>query len=262
MFGRAWTLMRASGRVLWMEQALILLAVGPIVTFAAIVVGEAAVAAVAPTAAVALLVPAIVLVVCASMFWSAAIVAGANEVGEGRSPTVAASVATAARHLPAICAWAFFSLTIGVAIRLAGGLLRKVGVLPTYTAETAWSVATMLVLPAIVVDGATSPAARQRSRALLGPTWKARVAGQLGFDLVALVAVAPTLLLFVVAALLDVDALMSAALLVCFGSFIAAALATSACLSVYRAMLYRHVTGRAVPVLYDDGSITRELAPA
>jgi hypothetical protein len=196
------------------------------------------------------------------MFWSAAIVAGANEVGEGRSPTVAGSMAIAARHLPAICAWAFFSLTVGLAIRLAGGLLGRLGVLATYAAETAWSVATMLVLPAIVVDGATSPAARQRSRALLGPTWKTRVAGQLGFDLVAIIAVTPTLLLIVVAALLDVDALMSAALLVCFGSFIAAALATSACLSVYRAMLYRYVTGRAVPTSYNDGSLTRELVPA
>jgi hypothetical protein len=120
----------------------------------------------------------------------------------------------------------------------------------------------MLVLPAIVVDGQTSPAARERSRALLGSTWKTRVAGQLGFDLVAIIAVAPTLVLIVLAALLDVDALMSAALLLCVGSFIAAALATSACLSVYRAMLYRHVTGRAIPTFYADDSVTRELAPA
>jgi hypothetical protein len=259
MFGRALGLMSASWRVLWAEQSLVLLAVGPAVTFAAVIIGEAAIAAFAPTAAVALLVPAAVFVVCASMFWSAAIVAGANEVADGRSPSVAGSMRLAARHTPAVCAWAFYSLTVGVAIRLVARLLGRLGVATAWAGDVTWSVATMLVLPAIVIDGATSPDARRHSRALLGPTWRARLAGQFGFDLVAVAVAAPTLVLVVVAALLDVDALMSAALLACVGTFIAAALVTSACLSVYRAMLYRHVTGRSVPALYGAQQLTRDL---
>jgi hypothetical protein len=247
MTTNARALMRAACRVMWAEQSLILLAVFPLLTLLGIVLAEAVIASVAPSAAVALLVPAIVAVVGASMFWSAAIVAGANDVAEGRSPTVAGAVRTAAQHWPAIFAWAFFALTVGIAIRLFGALFGRFGILLAYVGETAWSVAAMLVLPAIVIDGETSRGARRSSRRLLGDSWRERVVGQLGFDLVALALVAPALLFVVVAGLLDNGPLMGIALLVCFGVFIGAALAASACLSVYRAMLYRQVTSRPIP---------------
>src|SRR4051794_9433693 len=157
MATNARVLMRAACRVMWAEQSLILLAVAPLLTLLAIVLGEAVIASVAPTAAVALLVPAIVAVVCSSMFWSAAIVAGANDVADGRSPTVAGAVRAAATHWPAICAWAFFALTVGIAIRLFGSLFGRLGILLTYVGEAAWSIAAMLVLPAIVIDGENSP---------------------------------------------------------------------------------------------------------
>jgi hypothetical protein len=251
---RASVLMRASLRVMWAEQSLILLAVAPVLTFAAIVIAEALIASVAPTAAVALLVPAALGVVFASMFWSAAIVAAANEVAERRSPTVAGATMAAAKRWPAVCAWAYYAVTVGIVVRLLGALLRRFDVFATSVGETAWSVATMLVLPAIVVDGATAPDARRRSRELLDESWAERVTGQLGFDLVAVVLAAPTLLLVVAAALLDNGPLMGAAILVCFSTFIAVALATSACLSVYRAMLYRLVTDRPLPVNFADGT--------
>jgi hypothetical protein len=243
--------MRASWRVMWAEPALVLLAVGPIVTFPAVVIVEAAIAALAPTAAVAMLVPAIGFVVCASMFWSAAIVAGANDVAEGRHATVAASLERAAAHLPAVCAWAFYSLTVGVAIRLVSSVFGRFGAFVAYAGETAWSVATMLVLPAIVIDGASSRDARRLSCDVLHTTWGERLTGQLGFDLVAAVLCVPVVGFVVLAALLDNSALMSVALLTCVAVFIGVALMTSACVSVYRTMLYREVHGRPVPEPYD-----------
>jgi hypothetical protein len=152
-----------------------------------------------------------------------------------------------------VCGWAFYAVTVGIAIRLLGSLLGRFAVFATYAGETAWSVATMLVLPAIVVDGATAPEARRRSRELLGESWAERVAGQLGFDLVAALLVAPALVLVFAAALLDNGPVMGAAILTCFATFIGVALATSACLSVYRAMLYRLATGRPVPVPFAGG---------
>jgi hypothetical protein len=245
---------------MWDEQSLVLLAVAPLLTFAALIVAMAAVASIAPIAAVALLAPAAVTVVVASMFWSATIVAAANEVAEQRSPTVAGSVRAAAHHLPAICGWAFVSLSVGVLLRVFGAALGRLGMFVTYSAETAWSVATMVVLPAIVVDGATAAEAQRRSRERLGSSWATRLTGQLGFDLVAAAAVVPALAFVVVAALLDNGPLMGFALLLCVAVFIAAALAASACLSVYRTMLYRSVTGRSLPEAFDFGDISS--APA
>jgi hypothetical protein len=244
---------------MWAEQALVLLAVAPLLSFAAVIVFEAFVASVAPLAAVALLVPAALAVVVLSMFWSAAIVAATDDVAEGRTATVAGAVCRAAAHLPAIAAWAFFSLTVGVAIRLVSSLFGRFGVLVAYAGGTAWSVATMLVLPAIVVDGLPAPAARARSTALARSSLDLRLTGQLGFDLVAAVLLLPAVALLVVAALIDNSALTSLALLGCFGAFIAAALVTSACLSVYRTMLYRQVHGRPLPELYGDATLRTTL---
>jgi hypothetical protein len=252
MFGRAVPLMRASWQLMWAEQSLVLLAVAPICTFAAIVVVEAAVASLAPTAALALLVPAALTVVFASMFWSAAIVAAANEVAEGRSPTVLTSVQVAAAYLPEICAWALYSLTVGVAIRVVSGVFGRFGAFFTWAGETAWSIATMLVLPAIVLDGASPPDARRRSRERFRDTWAERVTGQLGFDLVGAALALPGFVLVVAAALVDNGPLLSVSLLLCVGGFIGAALVTSACLSVYRTMLYRSVMGRPLPPAFAE----------
>jgi len=109
----------------------------------------------------------------------------------------------------------------------------------------------MLVLPAIVLDGATPPEARRRSRDRFRDTWAERVTGQLGFDLVGAALALPGFVLVIVAALIDNGPLLSVALLLCVGGFIGAALVTSACLSVYRTMLYRSVSGRPVPLPFD-----------
>ncbi len=247
---------------MWAEQSLVLLAAAPAVSFVVLIFGEALIASIAPLAAVAMLFPAALAVVFLSMFWSAAIVAGANEVAEGRSPTVARAVRDAARHLPAICAWAFYSLTVGVALRVVGGLFGRFGVFVTYAGELAWSVASMLVLPAIVIDGVDAPAARRASRALLGTDADQRVTGQLGFDAVGALLASPVLLIVFVAALLDNGPLMGVAIVTCFAVFIAAALTTSVCLSVYRTMLYRQARGRAVPAAYGSAPAATDFATA
>jgi hypothetical protein len=250
MLRRAFGLMQAAWRVMWAEQSLLLLAVAPVLTFAAIVLFEATVASISPLAAVALLVPAAVAVVCTSMFWSAAIVAAADDVADGRSPTVARAVRRAAARLGAVCGWAFYSLTVGVAIRLLGSLVGRFAAFLTYAGETAWSAATMLVLPAIVLDGASPQEAVRRSRERFGDTWDVRVAGQVGFDVVALLLASPALAFVFAAALVDNGPLLGIALLACFASFIGAALLTSACLSVYRTMLHRALHGRPVPAAF------------
>ena len=247
---------------MWTEQSLVLIAVAPVCTFVVLIIAMAAIASVAPIAAVVLLLPAAVAVVVASMFWSGAIVAAANEVADGRSPTVAGSMRITAQHLPAIGAWAFFSLTVGVLIRLFGAVLGRFGALVSYSAETAWSVATMLVLPAIVIDGASAAEARRMSRGQLGSSWTTRLVGQLGFDVVAAVLVLPALVFVFVAAVLDNGPLMGIALLTCVAMFIAAALAASACLSVYRTMLYRYVNGRSLPAAFDVVELGDAMRPS
>jgi hypothetical protein len=134
--------------------------------------------------------------------------------------------------------------------------------LVSYSAETAWSVATMLVLPAIVIDGANAAEARRMSRGQLGSSWTTRLVGQLGFDVVAAVLVLPALVFLFVAALLDNGPLMGVALLTCVAMFIAAALATSACLSVYRTMLYRYANGRSLPAAFDVVELRDAVPPA
>src|SRR4051794_26199333 len=142
MFPRALALIRSSLRVLWAEQSLILLAVAPMMSFLGIITAELIIATIAPTAAVALLIPAAAFVVFLSMFWSAAIVAGANEVAEERSPTVATATRIAATHAPAIAAWAFWSLTVGLVIRFFSSLLGRFAIFAAYTGDLAWSVGT------------------------------------------------------------------------------------------------------------------------
>jgi hypothetical protein len=187
------------------------------------------------------------------MFWSGAIVAGANEVAEGRSPTVLGSMRLAAMHLPAICAWAFYAVTVVVAIRVVSSLLGRFGAFVAAAGESAWSVVTMLVLPAIVIDGASSPEARRRAREALPASWGTSLTGQLGFDLVGAVLLVPALLFVFVAALVDNSAVTTVALLTFVATTIGVALVTSACISVYRTMLYREVHARGVPALYDAG---------
>jgi Zn-finger nucleic acid-binding protein len=126
-------------------------------------------------------------------FFDCAIVATTLARLQGGSPTLGDAVATAMLRLPVIVGWALCSTIVTV----ARGLVERWGGLPgrlaSRAAGLAWSVATFLVVPVIVVEGTGPEEALERSIALLRRTWGEQIVFRLGFRLFAFVLVLPAL---------------------------------------------------------------------
>ena len=198
---RSVTLLRVSWRVLLLDRELLLLPVlsiaaclGLLAAWAALAFGalrpafEAASGDMA-AAVLAVLVGSVIATVLGAWvvatFFTAALIAAAQERLAGGDPTAWSGMRTAARRLPQIMKW---GLIRGAAAFLLGrrrggsgtGLLG--GLVPDL-AGLAWSVASYLVTPVILTEGAGPVTGIKRSVELLRGTWGEQLSARFGFGL-------------------------------------------------------------------------------
>lgn len=180
-----------------------------------------------------------------TLFFNAAVVAGASERLNGGDPTVGSALKAAWAKAGRLLAWAVVVATVNVilqAIRERSGVL---GRLLASVAGMAWNLATFFMVPILLFEKQGLGASVKRSGGLFKQTWGETVLGQGGLGLAGFVcglaALAVGLLaLFLLSPLGIVGVVVGAAVLV-VGMLGVTAL-FSVLEGVYKAALYRYAT--------------------
>jgi Family of unknown function (DUF6159) len=206
---------------------------------------------------VALMVIAYLLVTFIGMFFSAALICGANERLSGGSPTLGSSLAGARKHAGKILVWSAFSATVSVAIRQASQRVGLLGKIVVSIIGAVWAVATFFVLPIMIVEGVGVNDAFNRSKALMKKTWGEQV---IGGGIVSLVMI-PVFLVWAVISVgvLTLNIWAGLAMLV-VGALVL--IATGHMLSVvFSTALYKFATTGVVPAGFNPEAISTAFTP-
>ena len=186
----------------------------------------------------------------------AALVAAADDVLHGREADPATNRAAARGHLGALVGWGAISVTVGLLISLLrgngeGGIVTSIlrGLLAGLVAAV-WSVVTIMVMPAIVLEGLGAVPAIKRSAGLIRTTWgeallgSVRIGARFGFVYILpgiLLIVGGVVLIIAVGGALVAGGVLLAIIgvgLVLWGSVLAAT-----CRNVFGVALFRWTTG-------------------
>jgi hypothetical protein len=181
------------------------------------------------------------------IFCNVAVVAGALIRLGGEDPTISDGFHAAFDRLPAIIGYAAIAATVGMLLRYIAERTGLIGRLVMGGLGVAWSLATFLVAPVLVVEGLDPVRAIARSSSLLRTTWGEQIGGNVGiglvFGLASVFVVVAAGALFAV--LVDISATASAVVVVVAVVVIAAlALLGTTLQAVFTASVYRYaVTG-------------------
>jgi hypothetical protein len=135
----------------------------------------------------------------AVVFFNAALVFSAVRYFEIGSTSVGAGLAAASKRIPSILMWSVIAATVGLVIRVIGGVLTKaarrggigmfVAKLVTAGLYGLWITATYFALPVLVVEGVGPFAAARRSVTLIKSRWTDVLGGQGMLGVLAVLAV-------------------------------------------------------------------------
>lgn len=108
-----------------------------------------------------------VVATAATVIFQVALVFAASDRIEGRTPTIAGSLAQAWGRKNVIFSWAILSAVVGTAIRMLEQRLGLVGRLIGVAGGLAWAVATFLVIPVLAFEDVGPIEAIKRSSSIL-----------------------------------------------------------------------------------------------
>ncbi len=185
-------------------------------------------------------------------FFNVAIVSGAVQSMSGASssqpaPTVGGCLREAMSRLPAILGWAAVSATVGLVLRLIEDRSPKVGQFVAGLLGLAWTFASFLVVPALVVDNLGPIAALKQSSLLLRRTWGENLVGNFSFGLIFFLLMLPAWIaigLGVYAIVATHNMILGGALIgLAIVFVIALALVQSTLQSIFQAAVYLYTKG-------------------
>ena len=179
------------------------------------------------------------------IFSNTALVGAAMIRLDGGDPTLRDGFRIAWSRLPTIIGYALISATVGMVLRAISERGGIVGVIVASIIGIAWSLATFLVIPVLVVEKMGPIASIKRSSGLLRQTWGEQLIGGGGiglvFGLIALGAIVLVGLLVVglaaVSPVLAVAGIVVGVLVIALIALIGAALS-----GIFQASLYRFAT--------------------
>ena len=124
-------------------------------------------------------------------YFTAGLVAGANEVLDGRDTTVADSLRAANAKLHRILPWALVQATVSMVISAIEERAGFVGQIIASLIGAAWAVVTFLTIPIIMLEDLGPWNALKRSGTLFKQTWGENIVAQAGFGLLSFVVSLP-----------------------------------------------------------------------
>ena len=115
------------------------------------------------------------------VFFNAAIVACAASRMSGGNPTIGDGLRTAASRLPLIVSWALVSATVGLVLRIIEDRSDTIVQVVMAVIGIAWTVASFLVVPILVVENKNPFTALKDSTVMLKRTWGERAVANFSF---------------------------------------------------------------------------------
>ena len=271
-FSRSWELVKASASVLRSDKELlvfpVLSGIAAMIVVATFLVPAFAMRLFDGEAGIGTAVIGFLFYLCqyfVIFFFNAALVAAAMIRLEGGDPTVADGLRAARERIVPILGYAAIAATVGmllqamknkennVVMRIVGSLL-----------GVAWTLASFLVVPVLVMQNVGPIDAIKRSVELLKRTWGENAIGNVGIGLV--FGLVTALVVVVAAVLVFLAASVSGALAVTVAVFAVLALVTlgiiqSALAGVYSAALYRYATVGEAPAGFSGTGLQTAFQP-
>jgi hypothetical protein len=185
------------------------------------------------------------------IFFNAAIVACATLRMTGGNPTVGDGFRAAFSRLPVIIGWALISATVGLILRIIQDRSKWIGQIVAGLLGAAWTVASFLVVPMLVVENKNPIEALKESTVLVKKTWGEQLAGNFGFGIITFLLMIPAVLI-IVAGLASGNAALIAGC-VALGVFyiIALSLVQSTLRAIFQAAVYLYARDGRVPEGFD-----------
>lgn len=115
-----------------------------------------------------------------TIFSNSALIGAAMIRLEGGDPTVRDGLNIATKHIGAIFGYAVISATVGMILRALSERSGILGQIVVSLIGFVWTVATFLVIPVLVIEGAGPIEGIQRSGSMLKKTWGEQIIGNLG----------------------------------------------------------------------------------
>jgi len=174
-----------------------------------------------------------------TIFFNAALISAANERLSGGDPTIESALAGATARFGKILPWAIVSATVSTILRAVQERAGLLGRLVAGIAGIAWALITFLVLPVIVMEGLSVPAAVRRSKELFTRTWGEQMAGNVAIGLASFLAILLTLPLIVLAVVVPSTVITVVAVIVAVAWFAMVAVVAGAMSAIFQTALYR-----------------------
>ncbi|TDV42720.1 DUF6159 family protein [Actinophytocola oryzae] len=255
-FARSWQMFTASWRVLRSRKELVVFPIlsGAAGLLVAIIFLTPAVFTLdvdsrdggASPATYVLLVAFYLVSAYVAIFFNTALISQAHIALMGGDPSVAGGLRTAGSMAGRLLPWALLSATVSMIIRAIEERLGFVGRIIGGMVGMAWHLVTYLVLPVMVLEGATTKPAVKRSVELFRGTWGENVLGNAGIGAVGFLLFLPSVLLVGLGI-----AAGGAVSLVLYGLavlwFLVSVVVSSALSGIYQTALYHYAAERAVP---------------
>jgi hypothetical protein len=182
------------------------------------------------------------------IFFQAAVVAGATERMRGGDPTVGSSLAAAWRRIGPILMWALVAATVGTILRAVQERVGFLGKIAVAIVGAAWSLATLFIVPVLVLEDLSVRDSFTRSVDVFKKTWGESVVGSISLGMAGVVA---WVTLVAVTGLLAWMGAGVVALPVFFVGAVGLMLLFTTLQGVYLASLYQYATGNTASVGLD-----------
>lgn len=193
------------------------------------------------------------------VFFNVAIIACATMRLEGDDPTIADGFGAAISRLPLIAGWALLSATVGLILRLIEDRSAKVGQFVAGLLGAAWTLASFLVVPILVIEQEGPITALKESATLLKKTWGEQIIGNFSFGFVFFLLSLPAAIPFILGAMSGSREGMIAGVSVAFIYLILLALIQSTLQAIFQAALYLYARDGEVPPGFQAESLTKAI---
>jgi hypothetical protein len=181
------------------------------------------------------------------VFFNAGVIACATIRMDGGDPTFGDGFRAAASRLPVILGWALVSATVGLVLRAIEDRSAKTGRIVAGLLGTAWTLASFLAVPVLVVENKNPIAALKDSAVLLKKTWGEQLTSNFSFGMIFLVLTIPAVAIVFVGLASGSMTIMAACVALAVVYLIVLALVQSALQSIFQAALFLYARGGRVP---------------
>ena len=193
-------------------------------------------------------------------YFLGALVYGANEALEGRSPELGDCFAAANAKLHRILPWALVQATVSIILQVLESV-RGVGPILRALLGAGWAILTFLTLPIIMLEDLGPVAALQRSGSLLKSSWGENLGAQFGFGFLTVIAALPSLVLFAIGGASGNLAAIVVTVAIGAAWFAVVLLVVSALTGIYRTALYRFAVDGVAPPAFAGSDLQHALGP-